>query len=191
MNGTLILFMTRRTSRAAEYRVRFAPAVVIVLVLFLIVFDFIFAIVHQRWLFAPVARKRDVQFTRFDAAFPRHRATRRGDERCREEHGKDGREDHAPRHFLPLQSFLLVVSPMRVVWRCECRVASSVHQRSRRRWSSSSSGSGGGGSHFCRQKAKKRDNFLCFFLRDVYPRATKSAFVCVCLCVCVCLRACM
>ena len=40
-------------------------------------------------------------------------------------------------------------------------------------------------SFFVDKKQRERDNFLCFFLGDVYPRATKSASVCVCVCVCV------
>jgi hypothetical protein len=75
---------------------------------------------------------------------------------------------------------------MRVVWWCECRVASSVHQRSRRRWCSSS-GSGGGGSHFCRQKAKKRDNFLCFFCTRCLSAGNEKC-LCLCVFVCVCVR---
>ena len=50
---------------------------------------FIRAIVHQGRLFAPVSSERDVQFALFGAVIILSRTTQR--ERCREEHGEDGR----------------------------------------------------------------------------------------------------
>ena len=177
--------MTRRTSRAAEHRVRFAPAAVIVLVLFVIVFDFIFAIVHQRWLFAPVARERDVQFTRFDAAFPviepPDKATRLSPSTARMPRGSRA-TTFSSSSVLPPRRIAdesrLVVRMSRSLLRSSTlreEVVLVLGQRGRRK-------------SYSRQKAKKRDNFLCFFRRCLSAGNEKCLCLCVFVCVCVCVR---